>query len=603
MTAAKFEDILTKLEIGPWNWLIFLLCSLWGVFGAMQAVGTAFLSPATDHWCWVPELANWTNTQVWSFALPRITVGGVPHHSQCEMFVRNYSRLVGVAWEDRHQHLPEEEEEEVLLTQPCSSWQYDTQTFRSTLISEWDLVCGRESLRSLIQSIFMFGYFFGSPLGGYFSDRFGRKRIMGGALLVFIIVSVAGSFSPSYQLFLLCRFLMAFSGTVVYQAAYILAVEACTLKQRSIVGILLSVPFALGFMLLPGIAYFVRDWRHLHLAISLPVILLTASTVILPESPRWLLHTRRWREAEKELQRAARWNGRKTSDCSWILSTISQMKAEVEDKDTSSLATKQQEVQSSTRRTARSPCFAKCRGVFGQLLVFVRTPMLRKISLVMYFNWLVCTMVYYGISLNSANFSVDPFLYMFLGGLMELPSYTLIIPFVAKFGRKIPLAGFFILCGMAILVLLLVQDHRSSWWFLGLVMVGKFFITSAYQVIYLYSCELYPTSLRTRGLGVSSMIGRVGSIISPFINDLLGMYHWAIPSTIFGLLSVAAGLLTCILPETNRKALPDTIEDVETWRLPTSRKASIVDDGARKGVEEGDDQRESSWLNPSTTFV
>ncbi|XP_042237281.1 steroid transmembrane transporter SLC22A24-like [Homarus americanus] len=336
MTAAKFEDILNKLETGPWNWIIFLLCSLWGVFGAMQAVATAFLSPTIDHWCSVPELTNWTKEQVWSFSLPRTTVGGVPHHSQCEMYVRNYSHLVGVAWEDRFHYFPDESAEvEALPTQPCPSWEYDTHTFHSTLISEWDLVCGRESLRSVIQSIFMFGIFFGAPLGGYFSDRFGRKRVMGGALWVFILVSTSGSFSPYYQLFLLCRFLMAFTGTIVYQTSYILAVEACTMSQRSVVGIMFSVPFAFGCMLLPGIAYYIRDWRHLHLAISFPVVLLIANTIILPESPRWLLQNGRWAEAEKELQKAARWNSSKTFDHSWLLATITQMKVEAENKDSS----------------------------------------------------------------------------------------------------------------------------------------------------------------------------------------------------------------------------------------------------------------------------
>lgn len=593
MTAANFEDIMNKVETGPWNWLIFLLCSLWGVFGSMQALATAFLSPATDHWCSQPYLANWTREQIWNFSLPRTTVGGVPHHSQCKMYVRNYSQLAGVPWEERLLYFPDEGTEgEVLPTQSCASWEYDTNTFRSTLITEWDLVCGRESLRSLIQSIFMLGFSFGAPLGGYFADRFGRKRLMSGSLWVFILVSVVGSFSPYYQLFLVCRFLMAFSGTIVYQTSYILAVEACTMKQRGVVGILFSVPFALGYMMLPGVAYYIREWRHLHLVISLPVIILIANTIILPESPRWLLQNGKWTEAERELQKAARWNSSKTFDSAWLLAIITEMKAEAEDKEGSG-----QGKDEDTPAAGTSSSF--CRDVCTRMMVFVRTPMLRRISLIMYFNWISCSMIYYGLSLNSANFSIDPFLYMFLGGLMELPSYTLIIPFVSRYGRKVPLVSFFVLCGLAILVILLVPDERQSWWFLTLVLLGKFCITSAYQVIYLYCSELYPTCLRTRGLGVTSMMGRIGAIISPFINDILGTYHWAIPSTIFGFLSVMAGILTCLLPETNHQPLPDTVEDVEKWRLPDPRGTYAP----KKVVVEGadGDQLEDSYLNASST--
>lgn len=50
---------------------------------------------------------------------------------------------------------------------------------------------------------------------------------------------------------------------------------------------------------------------------------------------------------------------------------------------------------------------------------------------------------------------------------------------------------------------------------------GKFIIGGAYALVYLYATELMPTLLRTYGLGTASMVGRVGSIIAPFIVDLV----------------------------------------------------------------------------------
>lgn len=64
---------------------------------------------------------------------------GEPHHSQCEMYVRNYSLLEGVAWEDRLEYLGEGEQEQAEAappTVPCDAWEYDTSSFQSTLISE-----------------------------------------------------------------------------------------------------------------------------------------------------------------------------------------------------------------------------------------------------------------------------------------------------------------------------------------------------------------------------------------------------------------------------------------------------------------------------------
>lgn len=54
-----------------------------------------------------------------------------------------------------------------------------------------------------------------------------------------------------------------------------------------------------------------------------------------------------------------------------------------------------------------------------------------------------------------------------------------------------------------------------------LAMVGKLCISAAYQSIYLYLAELYPTELRTQGMGAATMAASVGSIISPYITNSL----------------------------------------------------------------------------------
>lgn len=55
----------------------------------------------------------------------------------------------------------------------------------------------------------------------------------------------------------------------------------------------------------------------------------------------------------------------------------------------------------------------------------------------------------------------------------------------------------------------------------ALALVGKLFITGSYGLLYLVSSELFPTSVRSRGLNLSSMMARFGSIMSPFIIKLL----------------------------------------------------------------------------------
>ncbi len=47
----------------------------------------------------------------------------------------------------------------------------------------------------------------------------------------------------------------------------------CT-KRRMLAGIITDYAFGLGYMLLAGVAYLIRDWRKLQLAISAPGFLL-----------------------------------------------------------------------------------------------------------------------------------------------------------------------------------------------------------------------------------------------------------------------------------------------------------------------------------------
>jgi len=42
------------------------------------------------------------------------------------------------------------------------------------------------------------------------------------------------------------------------------------------------------------------------------------------------------------------------------------------------------------------------------------------------------------------------------------------------------------------------------------------------------------------------------------------MVSW-LPGLVFGILSMAAGLLTLLLPETLGRPLPQTIDDIEQW--------------------------------------
>lgn len=51
--------------------------------------------------------------------------------------------------------------------------------------------------------------------------------------------------------------------------------------------------------------------------------------------------------------------------------------------------------------------------------------------------------------------------------------------------------------------------------------LGKFAVTAAFELVWMYTAELFPTKYRSLAVGEASVFARVGSTASPYINDLL----------------------------------------------------------------------------------
>ncbi len=84
------------------------------------------------------------------------------------------------------------------------------------------------------------------------------------------------------------------------------------------------------------------------------------------------------------------------------------------------------------------------------------------------------------------------------------------------FSHRLSLSVSFLVGGACCIAEPFVPDDLA-WLNIGLFMLGKVGVTCAFGTIYLYTSELYPTSLRTAGVGFSSTVGRVGAIISPYV--------------------------------------------------------------------------------------
>lgn len=56
---------------------------------------------------------------------------------------------------------------------------------------------------------------------------------------------------------------------------------------------------------------------------------------------------------------------------------------------------------------------------------------------------------------------------------------------------------------------------------LCVILIARFFVSALFSTIVLFISELYPTTIRNTGIGMLLTFSQIGSIIAPYIVDIL----------------------------------------------------------------------------------
>ncbi|KAI8481418.1 hypothetical protein Bbelb_408530 [Branchiostoma belcheri] len=528
-----YDEILKHVgEFGTYQKRMCFFAFLPSLSVSMHMLAMAFLAATPEHRCRAPEAEalaaryNWTKPELLNRTIPwKQDDEGRWVRDSCKRY-----DLTTVGLNDSYGNRSDWN-----VTSCDAGWMYDLSQYKTSITIENDIVCEDKWLASMAQAIFMLGVLVGSITFGALSDKFGRKVIMFVANALLGITGIATMFAPDFTVFVILRFMVGVQCMGIYLTNFVLGAEIVGPSRRTLVGTYDYVFFTLGYMLLGGIAYLIRTWRHLQLALSLFSILWIPLWWAVTESPRWLLAKGRTEEARAIVEKMAVTNGVDFPHSLW--------EKMLESKD----------------KLVETPD----NGRFYSARDLLRTPNLAKKSAVLFYNWAVLNMVYYGLSLNTSALGGDDYISFFFSGLVEFPALLMSIVVIEKWGRRAPHVMFMVVGDLACICTTFVPSDLFPLT-MTLAMIGKFGISAGFNIIFIWTGEIYPTVIRNLGMGVSSMCARLGGIVSPFIALLIDTWK-PLPYIVFGGLSVIGGVLCLMLPETLGTPLPQTLEEAENY--------------------------------------
>jgi MFS transporter, putative metabolite:H+ symporter len=384
------------------------------------------------------------------------------------------------------------------------------------------------------------GLAIGTMVSGWLGDRLGRRVMYQANLLVFGLATLAGAFAPSFRTLLLCRFIcgLGLGGEVI--TCYVTLTEFVPARQRGRWQGLLALISSLGVPVsalasLLVIPHF--GWRAMFLLVGVLSLIAWLLQRTIPESPRWYESRGRHTEADEVLCQIERAVQKRTGQ-----SLPSPMLRDATVSGSHPPSWRTLFAGRMLRRTTLAMTIMVCMNV----VIYAVT------------GWVPTILVQRGFHIGS---TLQITTFMQIG---SLPGSVLGAWAADRLGRKLSLMLFSALSGFMVVV------YAFTNYPVTLALSGFLLFVLLYALTTMtfatYVPEIFPTTLRLTGCGISNATGRVANIAAPF--GIAGLLTAIGPRAVFYAAAVILTMQALAVMVFGEETRGRSLEEIENLARP-----------------------------------
>lgn len=153
---------------------------------------------------------------------------------------------------------------------------------------------------------------------------------------------------------------------------------------------------------------------------------------------------------------------------------------------------------------------------------------------------------------------------VFITSFAEIPGLVLAAVIVDRLGRKVSMSALLFLCFLFMLPLVV---HQSAGLTTAVLFGARACIMGSFTLMFLYAPEIYPTVVRSTGVGLGSSMARIGGMISPMVAiSLVHGCHQTLAILLFVGVVLVSAICVMLFPiETMGRELTDSFFDSSTY--------------------------------------